>query len=167
MACAHPVHVPCTLQNAAYFLCFLVGHLMYSIFLECVKRVHYILMPCIPCIFLLRTLCRFQARSKHATYVFFFTLKSDVCFLLGVWGVCADHIHFLHHLCTCCASFDTPCARPCTPMHAPSIKYVRTVFTLLYPIYSTFFNLRSVHSPSTLRASCPACPMHAPCTPFA
>ena len=124
-------------------------------------------MPCMPCIFLLRTLCRFQARSKHATYVFFFTLKSDVCFLLGVWGVCADHIHFLHHLCTCVQALillvHAP-ARPCT-LQASNMS---ALFSHSYNLYILpFLNLRSVHSPSTLRASCPACPMHAPCTPFA
>ena len=61
----------------------------------------------------------------------------------------------------------TPCANPCTPVHTPGVQYVHIVFPLLYPIYSTFLNLRSVHSPSTLRASYHACPMQAPCTPFA
>ena len=132
-------------------------------------------MACMPCTFLLHTLCTFQARSKHATYVFFFALKSYVCFLLVVCGVCTDHLHFVHELsyilCKLCLllvqALFTPCARSCMPVQAPSIQYVRAVVILLYHIYFTFLNLRSVLSPSKPRASYPTCPMHALCTPFA
>ena len=121
-------------------------------------------MPCMPCIFLLRTLCTFQARSKHATYVFFFTLKSDVCFLLGVWGVCADYIHFCIIFVRVVQALYTPCARPCTPMHAPSIKYVRTVFTLftLYILPFLILEVCTVHLHSVLHALCTlhAHPLH-------
>ena len=108
-------------------------------FLESGECVHCIIIPCIPCTFLLHNLCTLQARSQHSTKVFFF---SSIIFMIFLESVeCSEHLHFKHAFFTFCA-----CSLylVCTLMHTPSIQYVCTTFPLLYFKYPTFFNMRSV-----------------------
>ena len=113
----------------------------------------------------MHSFCTPCTRFKHGIstqHMCFFALKSYLCFFL-VWGVCKNHLHFLHDLFICiCSVYPL-----CRAVHTSRIQHAFNIFQLLYSRYSTFFNMRSVHSLSTPRASYHACLMHALCTLYA